>query len=88
MLERKAWSNEVALQIGTPVCAGQEYWAAVCLWTELITVLTHALNPSALCTLLSIDVTEVQIFIIVMYVLAAIGGSAFWQSPVILCSSH
>ncbi|MBN3303358.1 CEPT1 ethanolaminephosphotransferase, partial [Amia calva] len=30
-----------------------------------------------------IDVTEVQIFIIIMYLLAAIGGSAFWQSPVI-----
>ncbi|KAJ8412094.1 hypothetical protein AAFF_G00143610 [Aldrovandia affinis] len=28
----------------------------------------------------SIDVTEVQILIIVMYLLAAIGGSAFWQS--------
>lgn len=39
--------------------------------------------PSALYTLLSIDVTEVQIFIIIMYLLAAIGGSAFWQSPVI-----
>lgn len=32
--------------------------------------------------LLSIDVTEVQIFIIIMYLLAAVGGSAFWQSPV------
>uniref|UniRef100_A0A4W5L8B8 Choline/ethanolaminephosphotransferase 1 n=1 Tax=Hucho hucho TaxID=62062 RepID=A0A4W5L8B8_9TELE len=32
-----------------------------------------------------IDVTEVQIFIIIMYLLAAVGGSAFWQSliPVI-----
>ncbi|MBN3284968.1 CEPT1 ethanolaminephosphotransferase, partial [Polyodon spathula] len=29
-----------------------------------------------------IDVTEVQIFIIIMYLLAAIGGSAFWQSPI------
>ncbi|CAJ1052056.1 choline/ethanolaminephosphotransferase 1b isoform X2 [Xyrichtys novacula] len=27
-----------------------------------------------------IDVTEVQIFIIIMYLLAAVGGSAFWQS--------
>lgn len=42
--------------------------------------------PSALYALLSIDVTEVQIFIIIMYLLAAIGGSAFWQSPVILRS--
>lgn len=30
----------------------------------------------------SIDVTEVQIFIIVMYLLAAVGGAAFWQSLV------
>ncbi|XP_050961280.1 choline/ethanolaminephosphotransferase 1b isoform X1 [Labeo rohita] len=29
-----------------------------------------------------IDVTEVQIFIILMYLLAAVGGSAFWQSPI------
>ncbi|KAA0711743.1 Choline/ethanolaminephosphotransferase 1 [Triplophysa tibetana] len=29
----------------------------------------------------TIDVTEVQIFIILMYLLAAVGGSAFWQSP-------
>ncbi|TRY91916.1 hypothetical protein DNTS_029633 [Danionella cerebrum] len=28
-----------------------------------------------------IDVTEVQIFIVLVYVLAAAGGSAFWQSP-------
>ncbi|KAL6464168.1 hypothetical protein MHYP_G00264850 [Metynnis hypsauchen] len=27
-----------------------------------------------------IDVTEVQIFIIIMYLLAAVGGSAFWQA--------
>nr|XP_023649285.1 choline/ethanolaminephosphotransferase 1-like [Paramormyrops kingsleyae] len=32
--------------------------------------------------LLSIDVTEVQIFIIIMYLLAAVGGSAFWQLPI------
>lgn len=30
----------------------------------------------------SIDVTEVQIFIIVMYVLAAVGGTPFWQFQV------
>lgn len=30
----------------------------------------------------SIDVTEVQIFIIIMYLLAAVGGAAFWQSLV------
>ncbi|XP_072569393.1 choline/ethanolaminephosphotransferase 1-like isoform X1 [Paramormyrops kingsleyae] len=29
-----------------------------------------------------IDVTEVQIFIIIMYLLAAVGGSAFWQLPI------
>lgn len=34
--------------------------------------------PLSLC-LCSIDVTEVQFFIIIMYLLAAIGGSAFWQ---------
>ncbi|XP_062396926.1 choline/ethanolaminephosphotransferase 1-like [Sardina pilchardus] len=28
-----------------------------------------------------IDVTEVQIFIIVMYLLGAVGGTAFWQFP-------
>uniref|UniRef100_A0A673KH10 Choline/ethanolaminephosphotransferase 1 n=1 Tax=Sinocyclocheilus rhinocerous TaxID=307959 RepID=A0A673KH10_9TELE len=30
-----------------------------------------------------IDVTEVQIFIMLLYLLAAVGGSALWQSPVI-----
>lgn len=34
--------------------------------------------PLSLCPF-SIDVTEVQFFIIIMYLLAAIGGSAFWQ---------
>ncbi|KAJ8370195.1 hypothetical protein SKAU_G00102230 [Synaphobranchus kaupii] len=29
-----------------------------------------------------IDVTEVQIFIIIMYLLAAVGGSDFWQSSI------
>ncbi|XP_064156006.1 choline/ethanolaminephosphotransferase 1-like [Anguilla rostrata] len=29
-----------------------------------------------------IDVTEVQIFIITMYLLAAVGGTAFWQSSI------
>lgn len=29
-----------------------------------------------------IDVTEAQIFIIFVYLLAAVGGTAFWQSPV------
>lgn len=36
----------------------------------------------------SIDVTEVQIFIIIMYLLAAVGGSAFWQSLVSLISAN
>lgn len=35
----------------------------------------------------SIDVTEVQIFIIIMYLLAAVGGSAFWQSLVSVAST-
>lgn len=36
----------------------------------------------------SIDVTEVQIFIIILYLLAAVGGAAFWQSPVSLTSAN
>lgn len=36
----------------------------------------------------SIDVTEVQLFIITMYLLAAAGGAAFWQSPVSLIGAH
>lgn len=34
--------------------------------------------------LIRIDVTEVQIFIIIMHLLAVIGGPPFWQSLVIL----
>lgn len=45
-------------------------------------------NLSASLLPLSIDVTEVQIFIIIMYLLAAVGGSAFWQSLVILICSN
>jgi len=53
-------------------------------------LLVHVTNPHCrLCFLLplSIDVTEVQIFIIIMYLLAAVGGSAFWQSLVIVIGS-
>ncbi|CAF91563.1 unnamed protein product, partial [Tetraodon nigroviridis] len=35
-----------------------------------------------------IDVTEVQIFIILMYLLAAVGGAAFWQSLVSPAGTH
>lgn len=38
---------------------------------------------SLLCPPHRIDVTEVQVLIIVMHLLAAIGGHAFWQAPVI-----
>lgn len=52
------------------LCASRHLWSS--LWT--------------LCFLLplSVDVTEVQILIIIMYLLAAVGGSAFWQSLVIV----
>lgn len=56
------------------------------LWRK-VTVLIDVTNTHCkLCFLLplSIDVTEVQIFIIIMYLLAAVGGSAFWQSLVIV----
>lgn len=49
VLEWTDWSNCVTIQMWAPVCAGPEYRAAVCLWTEIITVLIHAFNP--LCSL-------------------------------------
>lgn len=59
------------------------------LWDDF--VLVDVTNPRCkLCFFLplSIDVTEVQIFIIIMYLLAAVGGSAFWQSLVIVIGSN
>lgn len=42
-----------------------------------------SVRPPWFVCVVSIDVTEVQIFIMVMYLLAAVGGSAFWQALVI-----
>ncbi len=55
--------------------------ACLCVCVSL-SCLTVCLSSA----LISIDVTEVQIFIMLLYLLAAVGGSAFWQSPVIQLS--
>ncbi|KAK1901867.1 Choline/ethanolaminephosphotransferase 1 [Dissostichus eleginoides] len=48
-------------------CVYQDYRCSQQLWVPV-------------CGTPRIDVTEVQLFIIIMYLLAAVGGSAFWQS--------
>lgn len=67
--------------------------SAVCCGRRLqddcvLVAFTNAYSKLCFLLLLSIDVTEVQIFIIIMYLLAAVGGSAFWQSLVIVIGSN
>ncbi|KAG9334499.1 hypothetical protein JZ751_007582 [Albula glossodonta] len=69
------WQTYVSgtLRFGIVTELGYRPELQICL--EVVQMLAAMLGPG-------IDVTEVQIFIIIMYLLAAVGGSAFWQSSI------